>query len=149
MQTTRIFSVNSHHPIIDAVLNHKYQIAQEQHIDVQVQVNDLSNVTLETDIMVVLLTNLLDNAIEACIKLPLDRVIQCRIFATDNLYVSVRNTSNPVTITDNHALSTKEPREEHGYGLSRIRYVLDQLNAEFTFTYENGWFEFVAEIPHI
>lgn len=149
MQTTRIFSVNSHHPIIDAILNHKYQTAQEQNIDVQVQVNDLSRITLTTDIIVVLLTNLLDNAIEACVRLPQNRVIQCRIFATDNLYMSVRNTSNPVVITDNHVSSMKEPIEEHGYGLARIRYILDQLNAEFTFTYENGWFEFVAEIPHI
>lgn len=148
MQTTRIFTVNSHHPIIDAILNHKYQVAQEQDIDVQVQVNDLSNVQLETDILVVLLTNLLDNAIEACVRLPQNRIIQCRILATDSIYLSIRNTSNPVTITDNHILSTKEPREDHGYGLSRIQYILNQLNAEFAFTFENGWFEFVSEIPY-
>lgn len=148
MQTTRIFTVNSHHPIIDAILNHKYQVAQEQDIDVQVQVNDLSNVRLETDILVVLLTNLLDNAIEACVRLPQNRIIQCRIFATDSIYLSIRNTSNPVTITDNCIPSTKAPREDHGHGLSRIQYVLNQLNAEFAFTYENGWFEFVSEIPY-
>lgn len=147
-QTTRIFSVNSHHAIIDAILNHKYQIAQEQGIDVQVRVNDLSGVNLGTDILVVLLTNLLDNAIEACSQLPHDRIIQCRIIATDSIYLSIRNTSNPVTITDNCIPSTKVPGEDHGYGLSRIQYILNQLNAEFAFTYENGWFEFVSEIPY-
>ncbi len=148
MQTARIFSVNSHHAIIDAILNHKYQIAQEQGIDVQVRVNDLSGVNIGTDILVVLLTNLLDNAIEACLQLPHDRIIQCRIIATDSVYLSIRNTSNPVTITDNCIPSTKVPREDHGYGLSRIQYILNQLNAEFAFTYENGWFEFVSEIPY-
>ena len=107
---------------------------QEQDIDVQVQVNDLSKVRLETDILVVLLTNLLDNAIEACVRLPQNRIIQCRIFATDSIYLSIRNTSNPVTITDNHIPSTKEPREDHGYGLSRIQYILNQLNAELALT---------------
>lgn len=148
MQTTRIFSVNSHHAIIDAILNHKYQIAQEQGIDVQVRVNDLSGVSLGTDVLVVLLTNLLDNAIEACSQLPHDRIIQCRIIATDSIYLSIRNTSNPVTITDNCIPSSKVPREDHGYGLSRIQYILNQLNAEFAFTYEDGWFEFVSEIPY-
>lgn len=149
MRITRIFSVNSHHPIIDAILNHKYQSAQEQGIDVQVQVNDLSLITLETDILVVLLTNLLDNAIEACMRLSSERAMLCRIIATETIYISIRNTSLPVTIVNNHIPTTKEPKKDHGYGLSHIQYILNQLNAEFTFTYENGWFEFVAEIPHI
>ena len=148
MQTTRIFSVNSHHAIIDAILNHKYQIAQEQGIDVQVHVNDLSGVNLGTDILVVLLTNLLDNAIEACVRLQHNRIIQCRIIATDCIYLSIRNTSCPVILIDNYIQSTKEPRQDHGYGLPRIQYILNQLHAEFAFTYENGWFEFVAEIPY-
>lgn len=149
MQTTRIFTVNSHHPIIDAIMNHKYQTAKEQDIDVQVQVNDLSRVSIETDLLVVLLSNLLDNAIEACALLSHDRVIQCRMLATDCLYISIRNTSNPVILIDNYAVSTKEPREDHGYGIARIHHILNILNAEFTFTYQDGWFEFVAEIPRI
>lgn len=149
MQTTRIFSVNTHHPIIDAIMNHKYQIAQEMGIDVHVQVNDLSSVNLSTDILVVLLTNLLDNAIEACVKLPTARAIHCRIFATDSIYIAIRNTSSPVSISHNCISTTKEPQEDHGYGLSRVQHILKQLNAEFAFTYDNGWFEFVAEIPKI
>lgn len=149
MQTTRVLAVNSHHAIIDAILNHKYQSAREQGIDVQIQVNDLSVVSLNTDTLVVLLTNLLDNAIEACNRLDTNRVIQCRFFATDTIYLSIRNSSMPVVITDKHIPSSKEPKEEHGYGLARVQHILKQLNAEFTFNYENGWFEFVAEIPHI
>lgn len=76
-QTTRIFTVNSHHPIIDAVLNHKYQAAKEHNIDIQVQVNDLSKVTIGTDMLIVLLSNLLDNAIEGC----------CRVSQTPQLHL--------------------------------------------------------------
>ena len=149
MQTTRVLAVNSHHPIIDAILNHKYQYAQEQGIDVYIQVNDLSVVTLSTDILVVLLTNLLDNAIEACGRLEHDRVIQCRFFATDSIYLSIRNTSVPVIITDNHISTIKVPKEDHGYGLARVQHILKELNAEYTFNYEDGWFAFVTEIPRI
>ena len=149
MQTTRVLAVNSHHPIIDAILNHKYQSAQEAGIDVQFQVSDLSIVKLSTESLVVLLTNLLDNAIEACNRLEDNRMIQCRFFAAEHIYLAVRNTSNPVVITDNHIPTSKEPGEDHGYGLARIQHILKQLNAEYTFHYENGWFEFVAEISNM
>lgn len=148
MQTTRIFTVNSHHPIIDAVLNQKYQQAQENNIDVQMEVSDLSRVSLSTDHLVVLLSNLLNNAIEACAQLANHRTIQCRIILTDSLYLSVRNTSLPVQIRDNFVATTKEPKADHGYGLPHIDYILNQLNAEYVLSYQDGWFEFATEIPH-
>lgn len=146
MQTTRIFTVNSHHPIVDAILNHKYQVAQEHGIDFQIQVNDLSGVSLETHALVVLLSNLMDNAIEGCCRLSGDRIIQCSIIADDGLFVSVRNTSLPVEIGGDTIPTSKSPKEEHGFGLQRIRLILKQLQAEYNFSYENGWFTFVAEI---
>lgn len=147
MQTTRIFTINSNHPIIDAVLNQKYQLAQEKDIDLRVSVNDLSGVSIPTDSLVVLLSNLLDNAIEACLRLPDNRVIQCNIISTDSVYISVRNTSIPVEIKDNFIPTSKEPKEDHGYGLPHIDFILKQLQAEYVLSYEDGWFEFATEIP--
>jgi signal transduction histidine kinase len=148
MQTTRIFTVNSHHPIIDAVLNQKYQQAQEHDIDVQMQVNDLSSVSIYTDHLVVLLSNLLDNAIEACLRLTDCRAIQCTIILSDSLYLSVRNTSLPVEINGKYIPTSKEPKEDHGYGLPHIDFILNQLHAEYALSCEDGWFEFASEIPH-
>lgn len=148
MQTTRIFTVNSHHPIIDAVLNQKYQIAQEYDIDVQMHVSDLSGVTISADHLVVLLSNLLDNSIEACLRLPDHRAIECNMILTDSLYLSVRNTSLPVEITGHFIPTSKEPKEDHGYGLLHIDFILNQLRAEYALSFADGWFEFAAEIPH-
>lgn len=149
MQTARIFAVNSHHPIVDAVLNHKYQTAKDHNIDFQIQLNDLSQINIGTDELVVLLSNLLDNAIEACCRVPKYRTIQCNVLSEGSLFISVRNTSNPVLIVDNTIPTSKTPKEEHGFGLPRIQLILKQLHAEYTFAYENGWFEFAAEIPPI
>lgn len=148
MQPTRFFTVNSHHPIIDAVLNQKYQQAQEHDIDVQMQVNDLSCVSICTDHLVVLLSNLLDNAIEACLRLTDCRAIRCSIILSDSLYLSVRNTSLPVEINGNFIPTSKDPKEDHGYGLPHIDFILNQLHAEYALSCEDGWFEFAAEIPH-
>ena len=147
MQTVRVFAVNTHHPILDAVLNQKYQAAKEQDMDFQFRVNDLSRLELETDALVVLFSNLLDNAVEGCAPLPEGRMIRCSILLSDSLYISIRNTSLTVVMHGKEIPTTKEPKHEHGFGLVSVRRILEDLGAEYTFHYSNGWFEFVAEIP--
>ncbi len=146
-QTVRIFAVNSGHPVIDAVLNHKYQRAREQGVDMQLRVNDLSKVSLPTDMLVVLLSNLLDNAIEGCCRMEGVKMILCKLIAEDTFFLSVRNTSLPVTIHNGRIPTSKVNKEAHGYGLGRIQYILDKLEGEYTFTYKDGWFTYAAEIP--
>ena len=144
---TRVLSVNSHHPVIDAILNHKHQIAYEHGIDIRMELNDLSGVSIGTNYLVVLLSNLLDNAIEACLRYDGERIIQCRFIATDSFFLSVRNTSVPVVIKGNHIPTSKESKWDHGYGLAHIDMILKQLKGEFYRGYNDGWFEFAAEIP--
>lgn len=145
--TTRTFAVNTHHPILDAILNHKHQIANEQEIEMSFKINDLSSVKISTDELVVLFSNLLDNAIEACEKLSENKKIECRIEVDDNLYISIRNTTLPVIIEGDRIDTTKKPKSEHGFGLPNICRILDKLNAEYAFDYMDGWFHFAAEIP--
>lgn len=146
-RTLKVFSVSSNNPIIDVVLNQKYQVAQENGIIMSVKVNDLSSVSIRTNELVVLLSNLLDNAIEACQKLEANKEIACSILKDESIYISVRNTSEPVNIYDGEILTTKQNATEHGYGLPAVKYILNQLDAEYTFAYQNGWFQFAAEIP--
>lgn len=146
-QTQRIFCIQCGHPILDALLNQKYQLACENNIDMQIQVNDLSGISVPNEMLVVLLSNLLDNAIEACEKLSGERTILCRFVLEDTLFLSVQNSSLPVVITDGCIQTTKEPKEEHGFGLVNVGKILEQLGAEYTFTYENNMFQFVTEIP--
>lgn len=147
LQTTRIFSINSHHPIVDAILNQKYQAAKTHDIDIQVQVNDLSALTLEPDRLVVLLSNLLDNAAEACLRLPTGRAIRCSVLLNGSLFLSVSNTSPAVEIMSGQIPTTKAQAEAHGFGLTTICRILKQYGAEYTFDYADGWFRFAAEIP--
>lgn len=147
MQTGRVFAVNTHHPILDAVLNQKYQQAQEADTEIQFRVNNLSTLNMKADALVVLFSNLLDNAIEGCGRLPDGRTIHCSILLSDSLYISIRNTSPPVVIRGNEIPTTKEPKQDHGYGLSSVRRILDSIHGEYAFDYCDGWFQFVAEIP--
>lgn len=146
-RTLKVFSIASHNPVIDVVLNQKHQVAQENGIIMQVKVNDLSAISIKTNELVVLLSNLLDNAIEASLKVDQNREIICSILKEESIYISIRNTSPPVTIIHGDIPTTKQDATEHGYGLQAVKYILNNLGAEYTFVYSEGWFQFVAEIP--
>lgn len=145
--TTRVFVVNSHHPVVDAELNQKYQAARERDIDMLIKINDLSAIKIPTESIVVVLSNLLDNAIEACGRYSGERIIQISLVFEDKLILSIRNTTNPVFIVNGLPITTKSDKKNHGYGLLNVERILDDLKAEHVWHYQDNWFSFVAEIP--
>lgn len=147
-RSIHVMSVSSNHPVIDVILNQKYQTARENEIKMQIQVNDLSAMAIPTDSLVVVLTNLLDNALEACRRLDGYREIFCSVLYDDGLYISIRNTSEPVQIVDGKIPTSKQDSLSHGFGLLSVTYVLDMLDAEYIFGYDEGWFHFAAEIEY-
>lgn len=147
VQTSRIFVSNTKHPIIDAILNEKFHSAKENLIDMSFKVNDLSKLSISTDELVVLLSNLLDNAIEACQRLPDNRAIECTIILEKTLFISIRNTSMPVKILNGKIETSKIPAQEHGFGLAGVLQVIEQPSGEYAMNYSNNWFQFVTEIP--
>ena len=144
-QTTRIFLVNCHHPVLDALLNQKARLAQEKRIDIRFKVNDLSALTIDPTDITVILSNLLDNAIEASEKCD-NKQIEVRVLL-ENSFFFIRNTSLPVHIINNHITSTKSDRSLHGFGLENVKTLLVKHNGEYVMFYDNGWFQFSAEIP--
>ena len=145
-RTLKVFSITSNNPVVDVVLNQKHQVAQENGIKMRVKVNDLSAVTLKTNELVVLLSNLLDNAIEACLQFDGDKEIVCSILKEESIYISIRNTTEPVEIVNGTITTTKSNPAEHGFGLPAVKYILEQFHAEYTFDCCDGWFQFAAEL---
>ena len=66
---------------------------------------------------------------------------------TRGFFLSVRNTSLPVLITEHGIATTKPSAGEHGYGLPGVCRILERLQAEYVYDYKDGWFQFTAEIP--
>ena len=123
-QTSRILLVNTHHSALDALLNQKALVARNRSIDVQFRVNDLSAVKIDLVDLTVIISNTLDNAIEACEKLPVqDRQIYIQVVLDDNeLFYAVRNRSLPVDVSsDRLPVTTKENPSFHGYGLQNVQ----------------------------
>lgn len=117
-------------------------------ISIDFEVNDLSNLPFDASDMVVLLSNLLDNAIEACQRYDKgDKAIHVMAVVQQDFFISVRNTSEPVVIINGSIPTTKPEPQLHGFGLANIRLILEKYSGEYTMFYENGWFQFTADIP--
>lgn len=154
-QTERILLVNSHHPLIDAILNQKGYTAEEHKIDIRFVVNDLSGVTIAPVDLAVVLGNLLDNAIEACEKLPEeDRWIAVKMIhetevPPSTLFLSIENSSLPVEIVNDRIASTKPEPELHGFGLPNVLRTLEKAGAMHVMKYhQGGSFLFCSEWPN-
>lgn len=147
-QTDRLFLVNTHHPILDALFNTKVAEATQKKINIDFEVNDLSKLPFDSSDMVVLLSNLLDNAIEACQQYEKeDKTIHVMAISQKDFFISIRNTSAPVVILNGSIPTTKPEPQLHGFGLANIQLILEKYHGEHTMFYENGWFQFTADIP--
>lgn len=153
-QTERILLVNSHHPTIDAILNQAGYTAQSKGIDIHFVLNDLSKVEIPVLDLTVVMSNLLDNAIEGCERLPdgQKRWITVKSIYTESqpnsLFFSVTNSSLSLTIVEDYLPSTKQPAELHGYGLPNVISILKSYNAEYVMLCENGHFLFAIDWPN-
>ena len=62
-------AVDTKHPVVNAVLNQKYHAAKEQGVSMIFRVSDMREIRLNEEEIVILLSNLLDNAIRECVKI--------------------------------------------------------------------------------
>ena len=150
-QTDRILLVNTHHAALDALLNQKALVAKKRKIDIQFSVNDLSGVKINTVDLTILISNTLDNAIEACVKLPEDdrQIFVKVLLEEDMLFYSVRNRSLPVDVPPGQMpATTKEPVSLHGYGLQNVKTTLDKHHSLYAIHYADGWFGFATDLPN-
>lgn len=146
--------INTNHTVVNIILNQKYQTARDQKIAMTFVINDLSELTMPEEDLVTLLTNLLDNAIEACEKfddknVSIRKTIQFKMVMEENqLILSVRNpVITPVLIKNNTVVTSKKDAVYHGIGLSNVNTVVRKYHGTSVLKCEDGWFSFAAMIP--
>lgn len=132
-------------PIVDVVINQKYQQAQEEGISMVVVMDELNTIPMEDKDLVVLLSNLLNNAIEACRKLESEkRMIKLKFVQdAEQIVISVRNPiEEQLTVIDNKVKTTKKNKKEHGIGLYNIGQVVDKYRGEGICSSNEGVFSY-------
>ena len=142
--------INTNHAIVNAVLNTRYKEAVDKGILFVCSVNDMSGLQMEQQDIVVLLSNLLKNAIEACQKCKENKYIKLKlILEHDTLILSIRNSCNGVMKDDKGRLiTTKTDRwNEHGIGLKNINHVIEKYGGYYSIEPEEKEFFISIIIP--
>lgn len=112
---------------------------------------DLNNINFKCDCYIsgfdeindmdlcILLGNLLDNAIEACLKLDYNRNIRLNFKQVDNfLNIIIKNTYNN---ENNEELSTtKDNKLNHGYGLKSVKAIVEKYEGDFQVIKDDSYF---------
>ena len=148
-QDSVMYAINTNNPIINAVVNTKYQEAVDNEILLSFLVDDLSDLKVDDEDMVVILSNLLNNALEACKKCD-ERIIRLKIISEDgDILISVENNCN-VTVTSNKGsfMTTKTDNpEEHGIGIKNVINLVEKYNGTYTIKSDDKKFVFSIVIP--
>ena len=127
---------------IDAILNYKYTSCRKENVCMMFELNDLSNLSIPVEKIIVILTNLLDNAIEACMELNTERYIKIKFLVGKDVLLSIKNTTNKELVSKNTITTSKENKILHGYGLKNIEKAVKETGGISTINCENGWFQY-------
>lgn len=120
------FSFFSGNQIADAILNDKTELAKQS--GCEIKFDDFISDKIPASDLCIILSNALDNAIEACARLDSDgnKVIKVKCACIKG--VQIIKISNPNDNIMHEYITSKEDKENHGYGLYNIRQTIEKLN---------------------
>lgn len=137
--------------MVDAILNSKLSLLQEKKIAVDATAIVPGNISISGIDLSILIGNLLDNAMEACIQIPEEKERFVRIYidiVKKQLYISVTNTMDGKAKRIGGSFrSTKHGN--HGFGLLRIDSIVSKYNGYLNRQTEDGLFATEVMLPLI
>lgn len=141
IQTAPFNTCKTGNMVVDAVLNYKIAATKKDHIKFECNLNIPTEFDTNDIKLCGLLGNAIDNAIEACKKIPEnERMIHiCMSVQKKNLFIEIRNPYDGKLKQDNkgHLLTRKKHSVNHGFGLS----IMEELLCNNYGTMEISWDE--------
>ena len=125
--------------VVDVILNQKNAIAQGKGISLKVRLDNLTHFALSDDALAVVLSNLIDNAIEACEQIENTSrrtiLLKMQVFPGESILYIENFTAVPVNVINNQVVTTKKDAMAHGYGLKNVQAILSQVDAVYAIKY--------------
>lgn len=138
---TIVNKVSSGNFAVDAILDYKMQKAAEENIQILFRGNIPQN-GIRSEDMCTVFANLLDNATEACAKLPGEKIIEIEAQSKNGHFIL--SMTNPVSTdsvpTDKKLLTTKKDRKNHGIGLKNVERAIRKYNGHLSTLNKSGQF---------
>lgn len=140
--------IKSGNIMMDAILNSKISIMNKECIPVNCKAILPEKLTINDIDLCVISGNLLDNAIEACRGIPIEKRF-IRIFteiAGSQFYLSIQNSATEqIDFNQKNYISSK--RGDHGFGMKRVSLLVDKYSGYLNLQNEPGIFASEIIIP--
>ncbi len=141
--------MDTNNKLINMILNSKYLEACDKNILLVVKANDLSNISMEDQDLVIVLSNLINNAIEACEKSE-NKVIKLKIIK-ERKWLIIAATNNyeqePLKVAGRYVTNKTENSQYHGIGIENIKDVIEKYGGTYVIKSENNTFQFSIVLP--
>lgn len=147
-----LYRFRTNNEIVDIILNQKYIEAEKENISLDIRASDLSALSIDPCYLITILSNAIDNAIEACENLTFNikKIISIKLVIENNIFIfSVINPVNSdmsIKINENRIQSTKSDHLVHGFGLKNISSALSKCNGDYELGCNGKKFQFTAFI---
>lgn len=137
---------NTGNIVVDSLVNHKYAVALKDGIQFEARIFIPSVLPFQGAHLAIIFGNLLENALEACRKLPQEKryIILEATYVKEMLQICIKNSSFEKVKKDSNGryLTTKEDTDCHGIGLISVEQALAGYDGELFLEHEGG--EFMA-----
>lgn len=135
--------------ILDIIINSKLEQAKAMGIKFDINVEFPVNTQILSHDICTILSNLLDNAIEATSQCESEKTIILTIRKI-HYFLFIKLTNPSTNATSNFALyppTTKSNKNLHGFGLPNVYSVIEKYNGSLKCTNENSNFKVTILIP--
>ena len=141
--------IDTNNVIVNAILNSKYQETREKGIVFVVKVNDLSDLRIKDEDIVLILSNLLNNAIEACEQCEKPIIKMKFVKEEHQIVLSVANTFSvtPVIVGKRYITTKTKEADRHGIGLENIKETVGKYDGSCVIKHDDDNFK-VAILIH-
>jgi len=136
--------------IIDTILNYKIAVCKKNNIRIKLNVDELPNLKINHMDLSAIVSNMLDNAIEANLNVPKSQgQIDVRIFVFKNFFsIVIKNNSIHDLPCEQGLIKThKSDTYNHGYGMKSIKLSSEKNGGNFTFYQEGNIFTSAVILP--
>ena len=128
--------------VVNAVLNSKIAAAKRENIVINTSVHKHIKKMEDLDICS-LLGNLLDNAVEAELRLPKEKrhIEFVMLWEYDEMIIKISNNIEKSVLSENENLNTSKPdKENHGFGTKIIEDIVNKYNGMYDIYEEYNMF---------
>ena len=142
-KTANIIYSDTGNIAVDSIINYKLCNAVLNEIDVDTDIIIPNELPIEIFDLSTILTNLLDNSLQALQKLKTNRKLSVKItYKKGLLIIKIKNTYNGIVEYENGELiTTKDNKAEHGYGMKNVNEAVEKYNGICQIEHNEQFFE--------